>query len=193
MTATTVREQRDVRSARRSIERPRTRLRGWRRRERDEEMRLAGLRRLDDVRCVLERARGTVSAGWVQNRWVVPAEPSAAERRAPAATRDQDPAPQACLIGAVALALHERDARAELTVDGGPAIDFVWDAVQETRGLALPGVAGRAAPPEVRRARMREVAQWNDQQGRSRADVLAVLDLAISHVIMAAMRRGART
>jgi hypothetical protein len=35
---------------------------------------------------------------------------------------------------------------------------------------------------------MREVAQWNDQPGRSREDVLAVLDVAISRVIMAAMR-----
>ena len=96
--------------------------------------------------------------------------------------------PQACLIGAVALALRERDARAKLTVDGGPAIDFVWDAVQQARGLTRPGVAGRAAPPEVRLARMREVAQWNDRPGRSRADVLAVLDLAISRVIIAAMR-----
>jgi hypothetical protein len=176
MAATVVREQHGVRSAQRS----RARLRGWVRRERDEELRLEGLRRLDDVRCVLEGARSTVSAGWVQDRWV-------------AATAGPDPVPRACLIGAVALALHERDARAELTVDGGPAIDFVWDAVQESRGLTLPGVAGRAAPREVRRARMREVAQWNDQPGRSRADVLAVLDLAISHVIMAAMRRPALT
>jgi hypothetical protein len=188
MTATTAREQRDVRSA----QSPGPRLRGRKRRERDEELRLAGLRRLDDVRCVLERARGTVSAGWVQDRWVVPAGRLGTGRRAPAATLEPDQAPQACLIGAVALALRERDARAKLTVDGGPAIDFVWDAVQEARGLNLPGVAGRAAPPAVRRARMREVAQWNDQPGRSRADVLAVLDVAISHVIMAAMRRPAR-
>jgi hypothetical protein len=180
MTPTAVREQRDVRPAQRSTERPRARPRGWRRRERDEELRLAGLRRLDDVRCVLERARGTVREGWVQDRWV--------GRPAPAATTGPDQAPQACLIGAVALALRERDARAKLTVDGGPAIDFVWDAVQQSRGATLPGVAGRAAPPEVRRARMREVAQWNDQRGRTRADVLAVLDLAISRVIMAAMR-----
>jgi hypothetical protein len=126
---------------------------------------------------VLERARSTVGTGWVQGRWV-------------AATEGPDHGPQACLIGAVALALHERDARAELTVDGGQAIDFVLDAVQESRGLSLPAVAGRAAPREVRRARMREVARWNDQPGRSRADVLAVLDLAISQVFLAAMRRG---
>jgi hypothetical protein len=155
------------------------RLRG---RRSAEELRLDGLRRLDDVRCVLEQARSTVSTGWIQDRWVVSSAASGA-----GAVHE----PQACLIGAVALAVQERDVRADLTVDGGAAIDFVWDAVQESRGLRGPGVAGRAAPPEVRLARMHEVAQWNDQPGRRRDDVLAVLDLAISHVIIAAMRRPA--
>jgi hypothetical protein len=53
-----------------------------------------------------------------------------------------------CVIGAVALAMRQRDPRAELTVDGGPAIDFVWDAVQESRGLVDPG-----SPDERRPAR----------------------------------------
>jgi len=43
----------------------------------------------------------------------------------------------------------------------------------------------------VRIARIRDVARWNDQQGRTRDQVLAVLDLAVSRIIMTAMREPA--
>jgi hypothetical protein len=67
----------------------------------------------------------------------------------------------------------------------------VWDALQESRGWRGPGVASRAAPRELRLARIRDVARWNDQPGRTRDDALAMLDLAVSRVIMTAMRRTA--
>jgi hypothetical protein len=149
--------------------------------------------RLDDVRCLLERARATISNGWVQDRWLVLSPPSGARPQGPfpAGVGDTAHVSRACLIGAVAVAVHEGNTHADLAIDGGPAIDFVWDAVQAARGLSGPGVAGRAAPREVRLARMRDVARWNDRPGRTREDVLAVLDLAITHVIMAAMHRPA--
>ena len=80
MTVAAVRERR----AARSVQRPRAWLRGRARRERDEELQLEGLRRLDDVRCVLERARSTVSAGWVQDCWVAATVGSGPTCRKPA-------------------------------------------------------------------------------------------------------------
>jgi hypothetical protein len=40
---------------------------------------------------------------------------------------------------------------------------------------------------------MREIVRWNDQPGRSRDKVLGVLDLAVSRVIMAAVRQPVGT
>jgi hypothetical protein len=63
----------------------------------------------------------------------------------------------------------------------------LWDALQELRGTHLPGVAGRAAPPAVRAARVRDLTRWNDHPGRSRAEVLRLLDVASSRAIMEAV------
>jgi hypothetical protein len=67
----------------------------------------------------------------------------------------------------------------------GPVIDVLWDALQESRGLAGPGVAGRAAPPQLRAARTRDLTRWNDRPGRRPQDVLRLMDLAVSRTIMA--------
>ena len=99
----------------------------------------------------------------------------------------------ACIVGALELAVRQRSTRADLTVDGGPAIDFVWDALQETRGLPGPGVAGRAAPRDVRVARLRDLVHWNDRSGRTQDEALRLLDLAISRVYMSAMRQRAES
>jgi hypothetical protein len=66
-------------------------------------------------------------------------------------------------------------------------VDVMWDALQELRGLGGSGVAGRAAAPAVRAARIHDLTRWNDQRDRSRSDVLGLLDLAASRTIMAAM------
>ena len=98
-----------------------------------------------------------------------------------------------CLVGAVALAARERNARADLTVDAGPTIDFAWHALQKHRGMGDSGVSCRAEPPELRLVRMRDLMRWNDQPGRTREEVLAVLDLGVSLAIMTAMRKPAPT
>ena len=41
--------------------------------------------------------------------------------------------------------------------------------------------------PQVRAARMRELVRWNDDVGRTRDDVLALLDRAISRGILGAV------
>lgn len=196
MAVATVREQS---RAARSPEGWGARLRTWLRRPgrpADElDLRRDALTRLDEVLCVLEQARRIVADGWVQDRWYAPSSRPTAGPAGMFGAGDVTPdeVAGACVIGAVALAVRERDAGAELTVDGGPAIDFVWDALQESRGLGGAGVAGRAAPRDVRLARIRDVARWNDQPERTRGEVLGLFDRAMSRVIMSAMREPART
>jgi hypothetical protein len=153
------------------------------------------LRRLDEVCAVLERARDVVADGWVQDRGY---EPSGRATSEPitlfgAKRIKAEDVAGACLVGAVALAARERDARADLTVDAGPTIDFAWYALQKYRGLGDGGVSCRAVPPGLRLARIRDLMRWNDQPGRTRDEVLAVLDLGVSLAIMTAMREPAPT
>jgi hypothetical protein len=133
------------------------------------------LHRLADVCAVLDQARAIVEHGWVQDRWFVPGRP---DRVAGAGA--------ACLVGAVVRATAQVRPRAAVT-DAGPAIDVVWDAWQETRGFGGPGVAGRAAPWDVRMARIRDLTRWNDHPGRTRDEVVRLLDLAVSRAVMTAM------
>jgi hypothetical protein len=137
-----------------------------------------------EVLAVLQHARAIVEAGWVQNRWTV-ARPAAvaAPSRAAVGGGGGDAAAAACVVGAVALAVRARDARADLAVTTGPALAHLWDAVHDH----LPGrpAGGRAAPHDVRIARMRELARWNDRPGRTRADVVAALDRAAARVVAA--------
>ena len=156
----------------------------------------ARLRQLDEVLEVLAAARSVVEDGWVQDAWFA-VRPGSQPAPAPPAARvsssssylDRHDLAGACLVGAVVHAVrlrHPGDARAE--VDGvGPAIDVLWDALQESRGLGSRGVAGRVAPPAVRAVRVRDLTRWNDQRGRGRGEVLDLLDLAASRTIMAAM------
>ena len=152
-----------------------------------------------EVLAVLEAARDLVEAGWVQNRWTV----SAAPGRTSAAgdgSDGSDGSVRACVVAAVALAVRARDPRANLAVDTGPALAYVWDevfgsdrsghdastphSVRGGRPAPDPGrAAGRSAPHHVRVARMRELARWNDERGRTRDDVVAALDRAAARVV----------
>jgi hypothetical protein len=134
-----------------------------------------------EVLAVLQHAKAIVEAGWVQNRWTVTpvatAQPTGGASRG---TGTADGSVRACLVAAVALAVRARDPRADLAVDTGPALAYVWDAVHGDRRVRA---AGRAAPHEVRIARMRELAGWNDRPGRTRAEVVAALDRAAAGVV----------
>jgi hypothetical protein len=134
-----------------------------------------------EVLAVLQHARAIVEAGWVQNRWTAAATPTASPATASvAADGTADGSVRACVVAAVALAVRARDPRADLAVTTGPAIAHVWDVVHGDRRLRA---AGRAAPHDVRIARMRELARWNDTPGRTRADVISVLDRAAAQVV----------
>ena len=70
--------------------------------------------------------------------------------------------------------------------EAGRAIDAVYDALWESRGQAAatprPGLL-MVSSPQVRQARTQALTRWNDAQGRTSGEVLAVLDQAIARVI----------
>lgn len=104
-----------------------------------------------------------------------------------------------CLVGALARAGHgmgDASGGSSGSQDShdspvtGPAIDAVYDALWASRGqpATVPGESGLLPPvpsPQVRLARVRTLTQWNDRPGRTRAEVLAVVDRAISATILA--------
>jgi hypothetical protein len=149
------------------------------------------LRCLGDVCVVLDDARALIERGWRQNDWYV-ACPRVGGARAAGAPGVRTPVgievSGACLVGAVVYAIRRREPGAD-PIEAAPALDVLWDAWQESRGLRGAGVAGRAAPPAVRAARVRDLTRWNDQPGRTRDEVLGLIDLATSLAIMEAAGR----
>ncbi|MEV4641229.1 hypothetical protein AB0J80_28195 [Actinoplanes sp. NPDC049548] len=140
---------------------------------------------------VLEDARAVIAQGWVQGHWF-------ARRPGPVhlgAWSSHPPdgfggAPAACLVGAVVHAARLRGP-GDHFAQAGPALDYLWDAWQESRGLGGAGVAGWAAPRELRLVRVRDLTRWNDQPGRTRDEVLALVDRAAARAIMAGVSRRA--
>jgi hypothetical protein len=138
---------------------------------------------------MLDGARAVLETGWVQGTWFTTVQDGTGSGRTVA-----QPAPPggtgvggACLVGAVVRAAGGATT-ADAVLNAAPAIDVLWDAWQESRGVSGPGLAGRAAPPEIRAARVRDLTRWNDQRGRTRDEVLALIDLASSRAIMEAMQ-----
>jgi hypothetical protein len=185
MTPTTVHQQEQVRPARDDgAGRPR---RWWHRRAAPHP-----LQRLDDAREVLDRARALLETGWVQNRWYVLAPRPHGRRSSLLRTAVVAPneVAAACLVGALALALREHDPRADLLTGRSAALEAVWEAVREAGGVPPgPATGRRPWPREAQLLRIRDLTRWNDRPGRTRDEVLAVLDDASSRVIMAAMCR----
>ncbi|MET0189527.1 MAG: hypothetical protein ABW212_11045 [Pseudonocardia sediminis] len=133
------------------------------------------------IRVVLEAARAVVERGWLQNGWYETA-PRPLWRKLLGPLPTPDMLEGACLVAAVAVAGHSGGAFTQLDRDSGPAIDRVWDALRELRGRRAEETG--AVPPIVRRARMRELVRWNDTPGRTRDEVLGLLDRAISRTIL---------
>ncbi|HJY25606.1 MAG TPA: hypothetical protein VJ649_08040, partial [Actinomycetes bacterium] len=66
-----------------------------------------------------------------------------------------------------------------------PALDMLWGSLQEIRGVTSPAPA--AVSRDVRAARVRDLTRWNDRPGRSRDEVLELLDVAVSRTILDAV------
>ena len=136
---------------------------------------------------VLEGARTELEVGWVQGGWWTVSSSDGSPRLVTgyaAAGGNPDHVDGACLVGALVRAgSHRPDARSDV----GRAVDAVYDALWASRGqprAPLPGGLPPVPPPEVRLARVRTLTQWNDRAERTRAEVLAVMDRAISATIM---------
>jgi len=132
---------------------------------------------------VLEGARAELEVGWVQGGWWSVTSADGNQRLvtgyAAASGGSPDHVDGSCLVGALA--------RVGSPSDVGRAVDAVYDALWASRGQASQSRPGGLPPvpsPEVRLARVRTLTQWNDQAGRTREEVLAVVDRAISATIM---------
>lgn len=151
------------------------------------------LGRLEAVRAVLEGARAVLTRGWLQDGWYAvrpAARPRGVRQLLAGGSPHRDDITHACLVAAIAVSAHRPGSRIDVVGDAGPALDVAWEALEEARGGAgggSPRGGGRAAPREVRVQRMRELARWNDTPGRTRDEVLAVVDRAISRTILAAV------
>lgn len=135
---------------------------------------------------ILETARAVLERGWLQDGWYR-TTPRPLRQRLFGPTPGPDGIEAACLVAAVAVAGHAGGAFTHVDRDSGPAVDRVWEALQETRRASYETPPGAVAPI-VRRARMRELVRWNDTQGRTPAEVIGLVDRAISRTIMAQVR-----
>jgi hypothetical protein len=134
------------------------------------------LAQLNGQLAVLEGARAELEAGWVQGGWWSVTSADGSQRLV---TGDSGGSPAhvdgSCLVGALARG-------------GGPyvgrAVDAVYDALWASRGQPAPAGLPPVPSPEVRLARVRTLTHWNDRAGRTREEVLAMVDRAISATIM---------
>jgi hypothetical protein len=137
---------------------------------------------------VLEGARAELEVGWVQGGWWTVSSGDATSPRLVTgyvtAGGNPDHVDGVCLVGALVRAGSQLpDARSDV----GRAVDAVYEALWTSRGqpgAPLPGGLPPVPPPEVRLARVRALTQWNDDAERTRAEVLAVVDHAISATVM---------
>jgi hypothetical protein len=86
---------------------------------------------------------------------------------------------QACLVGAVVHAAWLQSPDPERC---RPALDALWQTLQESVGLGGPDDISRVSSPAVRAARVRDLTRWNDRPERTRDDVLRLLDGAMAQV-----------
>jgi hypothetical protein len=134
---------------------------------------------------LLEAARAELAAGWVQDGWwTSPADGGRQILVSGLAAAPSAPTTvgAVCLAGALIRAGAGQGGDSEL----GRAIDVVYDALWESRGQPAetpgPGVI-TVSSPQVRQAKFQALTRWNDAQGRTSDEVLAILDRAIGRVI----------
>jgi hypothetical protein len=148
---------------------------------------LERIRQLEGARALLEQARALVAQGWVQDAfYVVRGRNGEARPVSPFGllllTRSD--VVGACLVGAVAHAsasLERRDRRGQAAL----AVDTLWQTLAED---IVPISPADPVHPAARAARVRELAQWNDEPTRTREDVLGLFDRAVSSTIIQSVR-----
>lgn len=158
------------------------------------ERELRRLRRLEDTRAMLERAHTLVSACWVQDAFYVVRDAGGAMRPVSPfglLLTSRDDVAGACLVGAISHASSTVDRR-ERRAPAATAVDMLWSELADRHPEAVtgPGVlpAWDDPHPGARAARVRDLARWNDDPRRNRAEVLGLLDGAVSRTISTAVR-----
>jgi hypothetical protein len=144
---------------------------------------------LAEARVLLERARELVASGWVQDAFYVVRDRR--DRLRPVGPfglllLSRTDVVGACLVGAVAHASAQVDRRSR-RAPAALAVDTLWAELGE-RDERPPVSPVDYAHPAARAARVRELARWNDEPGRGRADVLDLIDRAVSRTILDAVR-----
>jgi hypothetical protein len=130
---------------------------------------------------LLEAAREELTAGWVQDGWW--SVPRADGQQAlvgglAAGVSRPEPVSAVCLVGALVRAASGQGPDA----GGGLAIAAVYDALWESRGQ--PPGPWAVPSPQARLAQVQVLTRWNDADGRTSEEVLAVLDRAISRTML---------
>lgn len=136
------------------------------------------LDRQEHTLAVLSGARSVVSRGWLQGGWYVLQSPDGRRRVVGAGSltpRSYGEVVQACLVGAVVEAARRHSPERGAS---GPALDAVWCALQQMRGLR-PDPLELVRSPAARNARVRDLTRWNDAAGRTRDDVERLLEAAL--------------
>ncbi|MCW2802558.1 MAG: hypothetical protein JWN06_775 [Propionibacteriaceae bacterium] len=156
----------------------------------DGDVRELWLRRLDRVRDTLEQARTVIERdGWTSGGWFTVRAPSGGVRVAAPleayALRDaRSRVVSACLVGTLLRLADDPDAATSVR-DVWGSVDELYEAMHEQLGHAsLP--PGRVYSANDRRTRLQGVTAWNDAPGRTRDQVLDLLDRAVSRTIVAA-------
>lgn len=149
------------------------------------------LHRLARVRDTLERARELlVHDGWTAGGWFtvragdgtrgVSTVEALALRRAPAA----DEVVGSCLVGALLRLADDPDTSTSIR-DVWSTVDELHEALREQQGQwAVP--VGRVLPPGERYGRLRDLTRFNDAPGRTRQQVLDLVDRAVARTIVGA-------
>ena len=140
---------------------------------------------------VLVGARSLVARGWLQGGWYVMEAPDGRRRFVGAGSltrRSFGEITQSCLVGAVieAARWHTGEKGA-----AGPAIDRLWHELGELCGRRQP-VDPLTPIPLVRSRQVGDLTTWNDDPGRTRDDVLHLLDVVIAGLTAAPGRATER-
>jgi hypothetical protein len=145
--------------------------------------------RLDRIRDTLEQARAVLDQqGWTSGAWFTVQQPSGQPRRVSAAEAFdlRDPrrdVVSSCLVGTLVRLADDPD-RAVSVPDAWGCVDELYEAMHERLGHhSFP--PGRSYPHEQRRAHLRALTAWNDSPGRTREQVLDLVDRAIARTIVA--------
>ena len=152
----------------------------------------AWLRQLARERYALEQARavlvrdGWTTGGWFSVRAANGGVRTAGPLEALGLRHPQASVVNSCLVGTLVRMAEDPD-QVPTLADVWGCVDELYEAMHEQLGhCSFP--PGRAYPLDERRLRLRGLTAWNDEPGRTREQVLDVVDRAVARTIVAACR-----